>query len=83
VSGYVRLSVIFLFGAALGIWTFIEPWVIHYPFGARHQWTPSMWSNAWVGAIVTAVSLVALVLTVAVGLRSAVEAHAAAQVEPE
>ena len=73
-SGFVRLSVVFVLGAALGVWTFIEPWVIHYPFATRHQWTPSMWSNAWTGAVVTAVSLVGLGATVAVGLRSAVRA---------
>jgi hypothetical protein len=75
-SGFVRLGVLFVLGAALGIWTFIEPWMIHYPLGARNQWTPSIWSNVWVGAIVTAASLAGLVLVVAVGLRSAVRSQA-------
>jgi hypothetical protein len=81
--GYVRLSLIFLLGSIVGIWTFIEPWVIDYPFGAQHQWSPSVWSNAWVGGIVTGASLVGLVLAVAVGLRSAVGAQAGRRVEPE
>jgi hypothetical protein len=81
--GSIRLSVIFVIGAMLGVWSFIEPWVIDYGFGAQHQWSPSTWSNVWIGALVTAASLVGLVLTVATGLRGAVRASAARQVEPE
>ena len=70
-SGFFRLSALFVLGALAGIWTFIEPWVIRYPFGgARHQWSPSMWSNVWAGAIVSGVSLIALGITVAAGLRT-------------
>ena len=74
--GSIRLAVIFLVGAAVGIWSFIEPWVIDYGFGAQHQWNPSIWSNVWVGAIVIAASLVGLVLTVAASLRAAAAARA-------
>jgi hypothetical protein len=81
-NGFVRLSVLFVLGSILGIWTIIEPWVIHYPFGAQHEWSPSTWSNVWVGAIVTATSLVALVLVVAVGLRTAVGAQASTSAGP-
>src|SRR5205823_7481416 len=70
-GSFVRLSVMFVLGAMLGIWTFVEPWVIHYPFGVRHEWSSSTWANVWVGGIVTAASLVALVVVVAVGLRRA------------
>jgi hypothetical protein len=82
-NGFVRLSVAFVLGAIAGIWTFIEPWMIQYPFGTRDEWTPSTWSNVWVGAIVTGASLVGLVVTVATGLRSAVRAELATQVEQE
>jgi hypothetical protein len=75
--GSIRLSVIFLLGAAAGVWSFIEPWVVDYGFGAQHQWSPSTWSNVWIGAIVTAASVVGLVLTVAAGLRAAATAPAA------
>ena len=75
-GSFVRLSVMFVLGAMLGIWTFVEPWVIHYPFGVRHEWSSSTWANVWVGGIVTAASLVALVVVVAVGLRRAEVAQA-------
>jgi H+/Cl- antiporter ClcA len=81
--GSIRLSVIFVIGAILGVWSFVEPWVIDYGFGAQHQWSPSTWSNVWIGAIVTAASLVGLVVTVASGLRAAARASAARRVEPE
>ena len=81
--GSIRLSVIFVIGAILGVWSFIEPWVIDYGFGAQHQWSPSTWSNVWIGALVTGASLVGLVLTVATGLRTAVRASAARRLEPE
>jgi hypothetical protein len=81
--GSIRLSVIFVIGAILGVWSFIEPWVIDYGFGAQHQWSPSTWSNVWIGAIVTGVSLVGLVVTVATGLRGAARASAARRVGPE
>jgi hypothetical protein len=81
--GSIRLSVVFVLGAMLGVWSFIEPWVIDYGFGAQHQWSPSTWSNVWIGAIVTAASLVGLVLTVATGLRAAARASAAGRVESE
>jgi hypothetical protein len=81
--GSIRLSVIFVIGAILGVWSFIEPWVIDYGFGGQHQWSPSTWSNVWIGAIVTAASLVGLVLTVASSLRAAAAASAARRVETE
>jgi hypothetical protein len=81
--GSIRLSVIFVLGAILGVWSFIEPWVIDYGFGARHQWSPSTWSNVWIGAVVTAASLLGLVLTVASALRGAAAASAAQRLEPE
>ena len=82
-SGFVRLSVLFVIGALLGIWTFIEPWVIRYPFGgARHQWSASMWSNVWAGAIVTAVSLIALAITVGAGLHAVAAAQAPGSEDP-
>jgi hypothetical protein len=81
--GSIRLSVLFVLGAILGVWSFIEPWVIDYGFGAQHQWSPSTWSNVWIGALVTAASLVGLVLTVATGLGGAVRASAAGRVESE
>ena len=81
--GSIRLSVIFVIGAMLGVWSFIEPWVIDYGFGAQHQWSPSTWSNVWIGALVTGASLVGLVLTVASGLCAAVRASTAKRLEPE
>ena len=69
--GSIRLSVVFVIGATLGVWSFIEPWVIDHGFGGQHQWSPSTWSNVWIGAIVTVASLVGLVLTYATGLRAA------------
>jgi hypothetical protein len=81
--GSIRLSVIFVVGAILGVWSFIEPWVIDYGFGAQHQWSPSTWSNVWIGALVTGASLVGLVLTFATGLRAAARASVAEPVEPE
>ena len=57
--GSIRLSVVFVLGAILGVWSFIEPWVIDYGFGGQHQWSPSTWSNVWIGAVVTAASLMA------------------------
>ena len=78
-GSFLRMSVVFVVGIAAGVWTFIEPWVIRYPIGARHQWTPSMWSNVWVGAIVTGASVVALVLAVAAGLRGVEAAQAEAR----
>jgi hypothetical protein len=82
-GGFVRLSVVLVLGAIVGIWTFIEPWMIQYPLGTGDQWTPSTWSNVWVGAIVTGASVVGLVVTVATGLWSAVRAEPATQVEQE
>jgi hypothetical protein len=79
----IRFSVVFVLGAIVGVWSFIEPWVIDYGFGAKHQWSPSTWSNVWIGALVTGASLVGLVLTVATGLRAAVRASAAKRLEPE
>jgi len=81
--GSIRLSVVFVLGAILGVWSFIEPWVIDSGFGGQHQWSPSTWSNVWTGAIVTVASLVGLVLTVATGLRAAARASLAGRVEPE
>jgi hypothetical protein len=81
--GSIRLSVIFVIGALLGVWSFIEPWVIDYGFGAQHQWSPSTWSNVWIGAVVTAASLLGLVLTVASALRAAAAASAARRLETE
>ncbi|MDP9247304.1 MAG: hypothetical protein M3O95_04345 [Candidatus Dormibacteraeota bacterium] len=81
--GSIRLSVIFVVGAILGVWSFIEPWVIDYGFGVQHQWSPSTWSNVWIGALVTGASLVGLVLTFATGLRAAARASVAEPVEPE
>jgi len=81
-GSFFRLSVVFVLGAAAGIWTIVEPWVTQYPFGSAHHWTSSTWSNVWVGAIVTAVSLVALVLVVAAGLRSVEAAQARATADP-
>jgi hypothetical protein len=81
--GAIRLFVIFIVGAAVGVWSFIEPWVIDYRFGAQHQWSPSTWSNVWIGAVVIAASLVGLVLTVAAGLRAASAAPVAHPAEPE
>jgi hypothetical protein len=69
--GSIRVSVIFVVGAAVGVWSFIEPWVIDYGFGAQHQWSPSTWSNVWIGAIVIGASVLGLVLSVAAGLRAA------------
>ena len=77
--GSIRLSVVFVLGARLGVWSFIEPWVIDYGFGAQHQWSPSTWSNVWIGALVTGASLVGLVVTVATGLRAPVRASAAGE----
>jgi hypothetical protein len=81
--GSIRLAVIFGIGAMLGVWSFIEPWVIDSGFGAQHQWSPSTWSNVWIGAVVTAASLLGLVLTVATVLRAAAAASAARRVEAE
>jgi H+/Cl- antiporter ClcA len=81
--GSIRLSVIFLVGAAAGVWSFIEPWVIDYGSSPQHQWNPSTWSNVWIGAIVTAASVLGLVLTVAAGLRAAAAAPAAVPAEGE
>ncbi len=81
--GSIRLSAIFLVGAAAGVWSFIEPWVIDYGFGAQHQWSPSTWSNVWIGAIIIGASVLGLVLTVSVGLRAAAGAPTAERAKPE
>jgi hypothetical protein len=82
-GGSIRLSVVFVLGAIVGVWSFIEPWAIGYGFGAQHQWSPSTWSNVWIGAVVTAASLAGLVLTIAFSLRAAAAASAARRMETE
>jgi hypothetical protein len=67
-----QLAVVCLIGLLVGAWVFIAPWVIGFPAGRAGEWTSSMWSNVWVGAVVVGSSATALVTALGLGLAAAV-----------
>ncbi|ANH95769.1 hypothetical protein A8713_30000 [Streptomyces sp. SAT1] len=50
----------------LGVWLFISPWVVTLTHGAR---AGIIWNNCWVGAVIAALGLAAMGLTIGVARR--------------
>ncbi|MYR62939.1 hypothetical protein GTY54_44300 [Streptomyces sp. SID625] len=50
----------------LGVWLFISPWVVTLTHGAR---AGVIWNNCWVGAVIAALGLAAMGLTIGVARR--------------
>jgi hypothetical protein len=66
-----QLAVLFFLGLVAGIWTFIAPWVVGFPFRQGGTWTSSTWAEAWVAAIVVAASTLGLLTALGLALSSA------------
>ncbi|MDQ6771782.1 MAG: hypothetical protein M3024_02145 [Candidatus Dormibacteraeota bacterium] len=71
IRGAIQLGVLALVGLGAGVWTVVAPWVVGYPLTANNGWTPSAWSNVWVGGIVAAVSALGLVTSAALAISAA------------
>ena len=65
------LMTLFVLGLALGVWTFVSPWIIGFPTGSGQTWTNSIKATLWAGGIVAAGSLIALLLLPVVELDNA------------
>ncbi len=60
----LQLGSLFVLGLLVGAWVFISPWVLGYPATSPGSWSPSMLSQAVVGAVVTVASAAALVAVI-------------------
>ena len=74
-----QLAVVFLIGLLVGAWVFIAPWVIGFPAGRAGDWTSTMWSNVWVGAVVVGASATGLVAALGLGLAAALRSSRTGQ----
>lgn len=81
IRGHLQLAVLFVVGLAVGIWTFISPWVISYPT-SNGSWTPSIWAATWVGVAVTVASALGLVAVFGAAAHEAVALHGTAPPRP-
>jgi hypothetical protein len=79
----LQLGFLFALGLLVGAWVFISPWVLGYPAGRRGAWSPSMLSQAVVGAVVAVASATALVVVIGRTLHMALPSRAQGTPPPE
>lgn len=67
----LAMLALFLTGLLTGVWQFVSPWIISFPRGDGGGWTTALWSSIWAGAVVMAVSGLALAIVSAAAINSA------------
>jgi hypothetical protein len=77
VRASLQLAALSLIGLLAGAWAFVAPWVVGFPTSRPGDWTSSMWSNVWIGAVVVGSSAVGLVTALGLALAAALRSSRA------